>query len=84
MSVQKVLSLAVEMTKDIVAEILCYPNDLFTDIALHDPYHKMSLIQKIVFSFISIKGKHVCKMSNIERNTLVRHKNTKEILFRHE
>lgn len=84
LSVQKVFSLAVEMTNDIVSEILCDNNDLFLEIAAHDPYHKMSIMKKIVFSFIALKGKHFCKNKNIEQKSLVRHKKTKEILFSHE
>ena len=79
-----VFSFALEMTKDIVAEILSEPNDFFTEIAAHDPHHKMNLLKKIVFHFISLKGKHFCRTKNIEDKSLVRHKNTKEILFKHE
>ena len=39
---------------------------------------------KIVFSFISMKGKHMCRSVNMEQTTLIRHKNTKQILFKHE
>ena len=37
-----------------------------------------------VFHFISLKGKHFCRTKNIEDKSLVRHKNTKEILFKHK
>lgn len=81
---QQVLGLAVEMTKDIVAEILSEPNEFFSEIAAHDPHHKMLLMKKIVFHFISLKGKHFCKTKNIEAKKLLRHRNTKEVLFNHE
>lgn len=84
LDVQKVFSMAVEMMKDIVSEILCDENELFLDIAAHDPQHKMLMLKKIVFSFIAIKGRHFCRTTNVQQKSLVRHKNTKEILFKHE
>ena len=51
LNVQQVFSMALEMMKDIVSEILCDENELFLDIAAHDPHHKMLMLKKIVFSF---------------------------------
>ena len=83
-SIQKVLSLAVEMTKDIVAEILSSNDEYFQEIAAHSQQHKMSIIKKIVFSFISLKAKHVCRTKNVSKSTLIRHQKTKEVLFKHQ
>lgn len=79
-----VLKLGKHLTNEIVAEILSSDCDLFNEIALHDNQHRLKLIKTIVFSFISLKGKHLCRTQNIESSTLIRHKNTKEVLFRHE
>jgi len=76
--------MAVEFTNEVVAEILVSNEDLLSEISFHDPLHKAQLIKKIVFTFIVIKGKHLCRSVNIEENSLVRHKNTKTILFKHE
>lgn len=72
------------MTNDIVAEILCDSSGLFEDIASHDATHKMLILKKIAFSFIFLKGRHFCRSTNVEQKSLIRHKNTKEILFKHE
>ena len=77
-SLPKVLSYGVEITKEIVAEILANMSDLLQEISLHDEHHK------IVFTFISMKGKHLCRNINLEKVALIRHKNTKQILFKHE
>lgn len=84
MSIQNVLDQALEITKDIVADIMCDYDDLFRDVAVHDPFHKLNLIQKIVFAYISIRGKHLCRTTNVEEKAMIRHKKTKEILFCHE
>jgi len=84
MSIEKVLDQALEMTKDIVAEIVCDSDDIFKYVAVHDPFHKLVLLQKIVFSFICLKGKHICRMRNVEQKAMVRHKKTKEVIFMHE
>jgi hypothetical protein len=74
----------IEVTNEIVAEILTSHQELLEELAFHDKNHKAILIKKIVFSFITIKGKHLCKTSNIEQNSLIRHQNTKAVLFKHE
>jgi len=83
-SLDQVLGLGIELTKEIVSEILCTHCELFEEVALHDKSHKVSLLKKIVFNFISIKGKHLCRTINCEQNSLVRHTKTKEVLFLHE
>ena len=83
-SLGKVLSCGIEMTKDIVAELICNDSELFKEIGLHDKNHRIMLMKKIVFSFISIKGKHRCRSVNYEESSLTRHKKTKEIIFKHE
>jgi len=75
---------ALEVSKEIVAEILTAHEELLEEIALHNQLHKAILIKKIVFSFVTIKGKHLCRNFNIEENSLVRHQNTKTILYKHE
>ena len=84
LKVQQVLRMAVEMMKDIVSEILCDENEFFMEIAAHDPEHKLAILKKIVFSFISMKGKYICNSTNVQQNSLLRNKLTKQILFRHE
>jgi hypothetical protein len=83
-SVSEILMLGIEITNEIVAEVLCSHNELLEEIALHDVQHKAVLVKKIVFSFITIKGKHICRTFNIEQNSLIRHHNTKTVLFKHE
>ena len=80
----EVLKLGLEMTKEIVAEILCSYPQLLEEIVLHDQNHKVLILKKIVFSFMSLKGKHLCRSANIEGKSLIRHKKTKEVLFKHE
>jgi len=82
--IQEILSLGLEITKEIVAEILVSHEELLAEIAMHDPVHKANLMKKIVFSFITIKGKHLCKTVNIEENSLTRHQSKKNVLFKHE
>jgi hypothetical protein len=79
-----VLQLGIEFTKEIVAEIIINHRDLFEELTFHDKTHKITILKKIVFSFISIKGKHVCRCVNSEQNSLIRHKKTKEVIFKHE
>ena len=85
-SLSKVLSYGIEITKDIVAELLCNTSmsDLLKEVSLHDEHHRVNMLRKIVFSFISMKGKHMCRSVNMEQTALIRHKNTKQILFKHE
>jgi len=80
----QILKISIEMMTDIVAEILCSHAELLEEISLHDQKHKVSLMKKIVFSFLFIKGRHLCKSTNIEENSLTRHQKTKEVLFKHE
>ena len=83
-SLPKVFSYGVEITKEIVAEILANMSDLLQEISLHDEHHRVNLLNKIMFTFISMKGKHLCRNINLEKVALIRHKNTKQILFKHE
>jgi hypothetical protein len=83
-SLHEVLKLGIELTKEIVAEILCSHCDLFEEVTFQDKTHKITLLKKFVFSFISIKGKHLCKTVNSEQNSLIRHLKTKQVLFQHE
>ena len=83
-SLANVLKKGVELTKEIVAEILSTDSDLLTEIGMHDQYHRLNMIKSIVFSFISIKGKQLCRSENIDNSTMIRHKNTKEVIFKHE
>jgi hypothetical protein len=79
-----ILILGVEITNEIVAEILCSYPETLQEIALHDTAHQALLMKKIVFSFVTMKGKHLCRTANVEQNSLIRHKNTKTVLFKHE
>ena len=85
-SLSKVLSYGIEITKDIVAELLCNTSmsDLLKEVSSHDEHDRVNMLRKIVFSFISMKGKHMCRSVNMEQTILIRHKNTKQILFKHE
>jgi hypothetical protein len=83
-SLHEVLKLGIELTKEIVAEILCNHCDMFEEVTFHDKTHKITLLKKIVFSFISIKGKHLCRTVNSEQNSLIRHLKTKQVFFQHE
>jgi hypothetical protein len=83
-SLEEVLVLGLEITKEIVAEILCSQPEILEEVALHDKNHKALLMKKIVFSFVTIKGKHLCRTANIEQNSLIRHQSTKVVLFKHE
>jgi hypothetical protein len=83
-TLSEILRLGIQLTNEIVAEILCSHAELLEEVGLHDQSHKAVLVKKIVFSFITIKGKHICRTTNIEENTLIRHQNTKTVLFRHE
>jgi len=82
--VNEVLSLGLEITNEIVAEILASHSELLQEIGIHDQNHQPILMKKIVFSFITMKGKHLCRTFNIEQNTMIRHSNTKTVLFKHE
>jgi hypothetical protein len=42
-----------------MAEIFCYQPEIFQEIALYDKNHKGLLMNKIAFSFDTIKGKHL-------------------------
>jgi len=83
-SVNEVLILGLEITNEIVAEILVSHSELLQEIRLHDENHQPILMKKIVFSFITMTGKHLCRTFNIEQNTMIRHSNTKKVLFKHE
>ena len=79
-----VLKSAVNLTKNIVAEIYVSNTELLSEIGLHDEQHRLNMIKTIVFTMISLKGKHLCRTTNIETSTMIRHKNTKEVIFKHE
>lgn len=79
-----VLKNSVSLTNEIVSEIFISDSKLLEEISIHDEHHRLRIIKTIVFSFISIKGKHLCRTTNVETSTLIRHKNTKMILFKHE
>lgn len=79
-----VLKCSVQLTNEIVSEILSSESTVLEEISLHDKYHRLKMLKTIVFSFISIKGKHLCRSQNIEDSTLIRHRNTKQIIFKHE
>jgi hypothetical protein len=83
-SLQEVLSMGMELVKEIVAEIICKNSELLEKVAMHDKMHRIGLLKKIVYSFTSMKGKHLCRNLNSEQNSLSRHQKTKEILFKHE
>ena len=80
----KILNFGASLTKNILSEILCSNSSLLHEIDCHDKGHKVKLIKRVIFSFISIKGKHLCRSENKEINSLIRHSKTKEILFKHE
>jgi len=83
-TIKQILIAGLEVTKEIVAEILTAREELLEEIAIHDQNHKAILIKRIVFSFVTIKSKHLCRTFNIEQNSLIRHQNTKTVLFQHE
>ena len=83
-TIKQILIAGLEVTKEIVAEILTAHEELLEEIATHDQNHKAILIKRIVFSFVTIKSKHLCRTFNIEQNSLIRHQNTKTVLFQHE
>jgi hypothetical protein len=76
--------MGMELVKEIAAEIICNNSELLEEVAMHDKMHKIVLLKKIIYSFTSTKGKHLCRVLNSEQNSLSRHKKTKEILFKHE
>ena len=78
------LNVGEKLTKDILAEILCEFPNMFMELDLHDKSHKVKLMKRIIFSFVSIKAKHVTRTRNKEANSCIRHKRTKEIIFSHE
>ena len=47
-SLPKVLSYGVEITKEIVAEILANMSDLLQEISLHDEHHRVNLLKGAV------------------------------------
>ena len=79
-----VLKCGKNITNEIVAEILSSENTILQEIALHDEQHRLRLLKTVVFSLISLKGKHLCRTQNIESSTMARHTNTKQVLFLHE
>jgi hypothetical protein len=82
--VKEILMLGIEITNEIVAEILCSHPEMLEEIKMHNKNHQVILLKKVVFSFVTIKGKHLCRSINIEQNSLVRHQKTKDVLFKHE
>ena len=51
-NLSKVLRYGVEITKDIVAELLCNTSDLLIEISLHDEHIKANMLKKW-YSFLS-------------------------------
>ena len=80
----QILNFGDSLTNDILGEILCSNCSLLNEIDLHDKGHKIKLMKRLIFSFISIKGKHLCRTQNKEENSLIRHSKTKEIIFNQE
>ena len=80
----KTLNFGDTLLSNILSEILSHNSDLFSEIDLHDKKHKITLMKRIIFCFICIKGKHACRTWNKENNSLIRHSRTKEVIFKHE
>ncbi len=81
----KVLNSGDCLVKEIVSEILCQDsNSLLAEIESHNKTHKAVLMKRIVFSFITIKGKHICRTYNQESNFMTRHRKIKSVIFMHE
>ena len=72
------------MVKEIVSEICCESPNLLKEVDMHEKGHKLAMLKRIVFSFISLKGKHTCRTYNREKNSMSRHGKTKEIIFKNE
>lgn len=83
-SLGELLKCGVHITNEIVSEILCSQCDLLQEICLHDADHRTKQLKKIVFTFVSLKAKHLCRTKNIETSTMIRHNNTKQVIFMHE
>ena len=50
------------LIKKIVFDLLCQDsNSVLAEIEDHNKIHKVVLMESIVFSFITIKGKHTCR-----------------------
>ena len=79
-----VLKSAVNLTKNIIAEIFVSNTDLLSEVGLHDEKHRLNMVKTVVFTMISLKGKDLYRTTNIETSTMIRHKNTKEVIFKHE
>jgi hypothetical protein len=65
--IKEILLLGIELTHDIVSELLCSHSEVLEEIGLHDKHHHVVLLKKIVFSFVNIKGKHICRTANIAK-----------------
>ena len=83
-SLSQILNFGASLTNNILSEILCSNSSLLHEIDCHDKGHKVKLMKRIIFSFTSIKSKHLCRSKNKEINSLIRHSKTKEIHFKHE
>ena len=46
--------------------------ELLEDIALHNKVHRITLLKKNVYNFVTIKGKHLWRNKNNEENSLIR------------
>ena len=73
-----------DLTTEILSELVLSGSPVLNEIDLHDKTHKLGLIKRIIFSFICIKGKHLSRSFNKEGNSMIRHSNTKRIIFSHE
>ena len=83
-SLCKTLNFIDSLVKDIVSEILCDHSYVLNEVDLHDKNHKVILIKRIIFIFLSLKGKHLCRTFNKESISMIRHRNTKQIIFKNE
>ena len=70
-----------QISDDIVSEILICDINPLSEIAEHDQKHRVNMIKKIVCKFVSLKTKHLVRVSNQEGCANIRHKNNKLIIF---
>jgi len=54
--ISTVLRQGIEITNEIVAELLCTDSDLFREISLHDKQHKVIILKKLYFPLYLSKG----------------------------
>ena len=51
-NLSKVLSYGVEITKDIVAELLCNMSDLLKEISLHDKHQRVNMLKNGILVYL--------------------------------